>query len=149
MLVNMNESLFNETRLLFHALKHWAETLHESPGVSIAMRAVLELLLLQGSASVPDMARARGVSRQHIQQQVDALAEKDFVRREDNPAHRRSPLIALTDTGRALVQGMRTDERNALSRMQVGVSDSSMREATQVLCAWREALREDVERRTS
>jgi hypothetical protein len=33
--------------------------------------------------------------------------------------------------------------------MQVGVSDSSMREATQVLGAWREALREDVERRTS
>ncbi len=145
----MSHDLFNETRLLFHALKHWAETLHESLAITVAMRGVLELMLLQGPASVPDMARARGVSRQHIQQQVDALLEKDFVRREDNPAHKRSPLIALTDKGRAVIQSMRADELDALSRLQVGVSDISIQEATHVLSAWRHALRDDIERRAS
>ena len=145
----MGDALFNETRLLFHALKHWAEILHEGLAISVAMRGVLELILLQGPASVPDMARARGVSRQHIQQQVDALLEKDFVRREDNPAHKRSPLIALTDKGRAVIQSMRAEELDALSRLQVGVSDSSIQEATHVLSAWRHALRDDIERRTS
>jgi DNA-binding MarR family transcriptional regulator len=145
----MSDAFFNETRLLFHALKHWAETLHEGLAITVAMRGVLELMLLQGPASVPDMARARGVSRQHIQQQVDALLEKDFVRREDNPAHKRSPLIALTDKGRAVIQSMRADEHDALSRLQVGVSDISIQEATHVLSAWRHALRDDIERRAS
>ena len=95
------------------------------------------------------MARARGVSRQHIQQQVDALLERGLVERQDNPAHKRSSMLALTDKGRALIQNMRADELNALSRLQVGVSDNAMQEAAQVLSAWRAALQRDTERRTS
>lgn len=141
--------LFNETRLLFHALREWAETLHSGLDVSVAMRGVLELILLGGAATVPDMARARGVSRQHIQQQVDALLERGLLERKDNPAHKRSSLIALTDKGRALIQNMRADELNALSRLQVGVSDNAVAEAAQVLSSWRAALRRDTERRTT
>jgi DNA-binding MarR family transcriptional regulator len=142
-------TLFNETRLLFHALKEWAETLHSGLDVSVAMRGVLELILLGGPATVPDMARARGVSRQHIQQQVDALLERGLLERKDNPAHKRSSLIALTDKGRALIQNLRADELNALSRLQVGVSDNAVAEAAQVLSSWRAALQRDTERRTT
>jgi DNA-binding MarR family transcriptional regulator len=140
--------LFNDTRLLFHTLKQWADTLHDGLDLSISTRAVLELLLLSGAAPVPDMARVRGVSRQHIQQQVDALLEHGLVERQDNPAHKRSPLIALTDKGRALIQSMRADEHNALGRIQVGVSDNAMAEAAQVLSAWRAALQRDIEKRS-
>ncbi|MBW1833088.1 MAG: hypothetical protein JRJ10_15590 [Deltaproteobacteria bacterium] len=49
-------------------------------------------------------------------------------------------MIALSDKGRALIQNMRAEELNTLSRMQVGVSDHAMLEAAQVLSAWREAL---------
>ena len=136
-------ALFSETRLLFHAVKQWSEILHAELGMTAAARAVLEVILLGGPATVPDMARSRGVSRQHIQQQVDSLFERGFAQRHDNPAHRRSPMIALTDKGRALIQNMRADELNALSRMQVGVSDSATLEAAQVLSAWRVALQRD------
>jgi DNA-binding MarR family transcriptional regulator len=135
--------LFDETRLLFHTLKQWSETLHAELGVTAAMRGVLELILLGGAATVPDMARARGVSRQHIQQQVDALLERGWLERQDNPAHKRSSMIALTDKGRALIQTMRAEELNALSRMQVGVSDNALLEAAQVLSALRTALQRD------
>ncbi len=77
--------LFEETRLLFHALKQWGETLHDGSGLSAPMRGVLELLLRGSSMTVPDMARARGVSRQHVQQQVDALLGRDLVLRGANP----------------------------------------------------------------
>ena len=137
------EGLFDETRLLFQALKEWSETLHAELGLTSAMRGVLELILLGGPSTVPGMARARGVSRQHVQQQVDALLERGFLERQANPAHRRSSMIALTDKGRALIQNMRADELNALSRMQVGVSDSATLEAAQVLSAWRVALQRD------
>ena len=136
-------ALFSETWLLFHAAKQWSETLHAELGMTSAARAVLELILLRGPSTVPDMARSRGVSRQHIQQQVDSLFERGFAQRLDNPAHRRSPMIALTDKGRALIQNMRADELNALSRMQVGVSDSATLKAAQVLSAWRVALQRD------
>lgn len=97
--------------------------------------------------SVPDAARARSVSRQLIQQQVDALLDRKLVQREPNPAHKRSSLIALTDRGRALVQNMRADELHALSRLQAGTSDTAMRDAAQVLAAWAEALSNDTQRR--
>jgi DNA-binding MarR family transcriptional regulator len=135
--------LFEETRLLFHALKQWSDTLHAELGMTAAMRGMLELILLGGAATVPDMARVRGVSRQQIQQQVDALLERGLLERQDNPAHKRSSIIALTDKGRALIQNMRAEELNALSRMQVGVSDNALLEAAQVLSAWRAALQRD------
>lgn len=143
------ERLFEETRLLFHALKQWVESFHEGLGLSAPMRAVLELLLRGGAMTVPDMARARGVSRQHIQQQVDALVESELVERSANPAHRRSPMIVLSDRGRALIQNMRAREQNAIARLQVGVSDNAVDEAAQVLAAWRAGLRRDAERRST
>jgi len=141
-------ALLDGTRLLFHAFKQWSEILHAEVGVTAVMRGVLELILLGGPATVPDMARARGVSRQHIQQQVDSLLKRGFLERQDNPAHKRSSMIALTDKGRALIQNMRAEELNTLSRMQVGVSDDAMLEAAQVLSGWCAALRRDTERRT-
>lgn len=141
------EGLFNETQLLFHTLKEWGETLHEGLEVTAPMRAVLELLLLGGPVPVPDMARARGASRQHIQQQVDTLLDRGLVERLDNPAHRRSPNIGLTDAGRALIQNMRSDELNALTHVQAGVSDAATAEAARVLSLWRTSLERDTARR--
>jgi DNA-binding MarR family transcriptional regulator len=138
-----SDDLFSETRLLFHALKQWSETLHAGLGMTAAMRGVLELILLGGPATVPGMARARGVSRQHIQQQVDALRARGFVERQENPAHKRSAMISLTDKGRALIQNMRAEELDTLSRIQVGASDNAILEAAQVLSAWRAALQRD------
>lgn len=141
------EGLFNETRLLFHTLKEWAETIDGGLEVTAPMRAVLELLLLGPPATVPEMARARGVSRQHIQQQVDPLLDRALVQRLDNPSHRRSPNIALTDAGRARIQSMRADELNALVHVQAGVSDAAIADAARVLSHWRAALERDTARR--
>ena len=142
-----SEALFEQVRLLFHTLKHWSESLAEASEVSSAMRGVLERLLLDGPAPVPSIARARGVTRQHVQQQVDALLEGGLVERRENPAHRRSARIALTDAGRALIQTMRAAELDALSRLQVGVSDDATAQAADVLASWRNALRRDIEAR--
>ena len=114
------DGLFEATESLFQALKSWSDALHAERGISTAARGVLEVLWLNGPATVPMVARERGVSRQHVQQQVDALLERGLVERQDNPAHKRSSMIALTDKGRALIQNMRAEELEALSRMQVG-----------------------------
>ena len=69
------DRLFDEVRLLEHRLVQVAERLHTGDGVTIPGRAVLEYLLRCGTTSVPDIARARYVSRQHIQTIVDTFAD--------------------------------------------------------------------------
>ena len=138
------EDLFQDAEALFQAAKRWSDMLHSEVGISPAARRLLDILLIGGPAPVPSMARERGVSRQHVQQQVDALLERGLVRRQGNPAHKRSSIIALTDKGRAMIQNMRAEELHALSRMQVGVSDHAVGEAAQVLASWRAALERDM-----
>jgi len=143
------QSLFAETRLLFQALKQWGDAIHEGLGLTAATRGILDALLLEGAATVPRIARERGASRQHVQQLVDALLERDLVERRRNPNHKRSMLIALTDKGRALVENVRAEERNAIGRIQAGVSDHAIEEAELVLAAWRIALQDDTERKAA
>lgn len=54
-----------------------------------------------GPQTVPEIARARPVSRQHIQKLADELAGEGLVEFVDNPAHKRSKLLRLTAAGRA------------------------------------------------
>ena len=132
--------LLEETRLLAQLLRRWRADRQQHTQITGPMRTVLEHVDSAGPRSVPSIARAEGVSRQHVQLQVDALQELGMVAREANPAHRRSSLIAATEKGRAWVEDTRADEENALARMQTGVSDTAIRDATRVLAAWRDAL---------
>jgi DNA-binding MarR family transcriptional regulator len=141
------EGLFEETRLLFQSLRQWSESLHADQEMTPSMRGVLEVLLVRGAATVPEMARTRRASRQHIQQQVDVLLERGFLERQPNPAHSRSSMMTLADKGRAVIQNMRAEEDRALSRLQVGVSDDAVLEAARVLSFWRAALQRDTDNR--
>ncbi len=97
-------------RKLFHRMGNQWNDLHRDLGVSARMRAVLEALG-EGGRAVPDLAREKEVSRQHIQIIVNELLEAGFVRRERNPAHRRSPLIEITQQGRAIFEQLAARER--------------------------------------
>ncbi|MCP4305937.1 MAG: MarR family transcriptional regulator, partial [bacterium] len=103
------EALVNEIRISYHFLADLADHLHadiDPPG-----RAVLEHLTRHGAASVPQIARARHVSRQHIQSIVNDLLTRGLVETTPNPAHRRSHLIALTDAGHELIHEVIERER--------------------------------------
>ena len=57
-------------------------------------------VLSEGEWTVSSVARRLGVSRQAVQRVADVLASEGLVRFADNPAHRRSPLVELTRSGR-------------------------------------------------
>ena len=104
-----------EVRRLFNQLRAAAETIHaDHEALPIAQRAILESLHRDGPATVPALARARPVSRQHVQILVNALAGAGLVETRPNPGHRRSPFVALTPAGRRLFTAMRTRERRAV-----------------------------------
>ncbi|HEX7038327.1 MAG TPA: MarR family transcriptional regulator [Pseudomonadales bacterium] len=136
-MANEVEALIEEARLFYQSIVQIGESLHAGSGISMGMRGVLEYLDREGDATVPAMARARRVSRQRIQTLVNALATRRLVRSVPNPASRRSPLIAITRSGTALIRRMRERERRAL---QVGIAPRRLREAEATLRRLREAL---------
>jgi DNA-binding MarR family transcriptional regulator len=132
--------LLDEVILLEHRLVRTAEALHADLDVSVPGRAVLEFLERTGRSSVPDIARARDVSRQHIQTIVDSLESDRLIQRTSNPAHRRSPLFALTTSGSELIELMHERERKVIQHRVVGIDRADIVAATEVLAAVRAAL---------
>jgi DNA-binding MarR family transcriptional regulator len=137
------ESLIDETRLLFHRLKLAGDRLHDSEGITAGMRGVLYDVARRGPQTVPQLARSRPVSRQHIQMLVNPLAERRFVELVDNPAHRRSRLVRLTGKGRRLVDRMRRREKRVLSLLGEGLTESRLRSATTTMRVLRRRLAEE------
>ncbi len=142
------EVLTGEIRLAFHQLKATAESLHEDRrGLGAAHRGVLESLFRAGPQTVPALARARPVARQHIQILANRLIELGLVRTAANPANRRSPLLELSPAGRRKFEAMQTRERRAMAKAKLRISKARMKAAAETLRALRAALAAMADRR--
>jgi DNA-binding MarR family transcriptional regulator len=149
------EPLSRAVRSLFHKMGAAVSLLHEGDettgGITAGMRAVLESVIEGGPKTVPEMARARPVSRQHIQILVNELLAAGLVEFQDNPAHRRSKLVAPTRAGTAAFAALRAREAAALTRLAVDIDAKEMARAAQALSqliegfhgpAWRKIVRD-------
>jgi len=108
-------------RRTFRAMGSAAEDYLAGSGITAAERAVLEFLFPGQRYSVPDIARRYDVSRQHIQVTVNGLVERGLLRREDNPQHKRSPLIRLSRSGRETFAAIRREETAFIDAVFAGV----------------------------
>lgn len=97
-----------------------------SGGLPVGVRAVLDLLRQNDSRTVPQLAQALGLTRQVVQRSVDDAEARGFVQLLANPAHRRSSLVALTQSGRAAVEEQRAKERALLQRVADAVSPADV-----------------------
>ena len=115
--------LASSVRRLFHQLRALAERAYPGEdGLGAPHRGVLESLFLGGAQTVPALARARPVARQHIQVLVNELAERGLVVARANPAHKRSLLIELTPAGKRRFEAIRAAERALLKRIELPFS---------------------------
>jgi len=110
-------ALMTLVRRCFQRLRRVGDALHADLGVNSSMRAVLEALSSADRQTVPQIAAAKDVSRQHIQQIVDALQAKELVAALPNPRHRRSPVIALTAEGTKLFALICEREKTLLTEL--------------------------------
>lgn len=134
------DGLLNEVRLLYNRIVEVGETLHADEPVTLGMRAVLEYLQENGPTTVPDIARSRSVTRQHIQKLVNGLLDSGLVTLEPNPQHKRSLLVALTADGLRIIQRMRQREARFLDQAEFGLTPSCIRESASTLAQVRTAL---------
>jgi DNA-binding MarR family transcriptional regulator len=83
------------------------------------------------------------VTRQHVQALVNALAREGWVEFADNPEHRRSRLVRLTDSGRAWLTEVAERENRFLSRLELDLSNEEVRAAAEILGAVGHAVAND------
>jgi DNA-binding MarR family transcriptional regulator len=111
----------NRIPRLYFLLRAAGDALHADLGITAGMRGVMTSLAA-GPRTVPDLARERLVSRQHIQTLVNALLAGGLASMRPNPQHRRSPLVGLTDEGRRRLKEMQEREAALLARTAPSVS---------------------------
>src|SRR5436305_15247133 len=73
-------------------------------GLCFSDFAVLEILLHKGPTPVNHLGRRVGLTSGSATTAVDRLARKRLVRREPDPADRRSRIVHLTPTGHKLIK---------------------------------------------
>jgi DNA-binding MarR family transcriptional regulator len=132
--------LIGETVSLSRRLQAAVDELHGGEAPSGGRRALLRDLARLGPQTVPQLARSRSVTRQHVQALVNQLAKAGYVELAANPAHRRSRLVDLTQRGRELVSGMNRRESEAFSALRSAARGEELRRAADVLRSLRELL---------
>lgn len=132
--------LFNEVRLTFNRLADISDRLHADEGITAGMRAVMEFLETNGPHTVPEIARARGVTRQRIQILANELIDAALVKSEANPAHKRSAKLQLSATGQRKMRRMREKEDTALASLGWPMKARDVAQAISVLRSVRETL---------
>ena len=88
-----------QLRPLYQASEQAVAGALRGTGLTVPLRAVLELVLRRGPMTVPEVAREFGVTRQSVQALVDSGADLGVLAFEDNPRHRRSRKVAATPHG--------------------------------------------------
>lgn len=106
-----------QTRRLFQVLGARGTALHRDTGITASQRAVLEALDQQEPRTVPQIAKDKSVTRQHIQTLVNELLDKELVEILENPSHQRSFLVQRTERGRKVFAEMRTREARLIAVM--------------------------------
>jgi DNA-binding MarR family transcriptional regulator len=131
-----------QIRLAFQRLRKIGEDLHADSGVSLSLRAMLEWLSEHGGQTVPQMAEAKAVSRQHVQKSVNELLERGLARSVANPAHKRSVLIEITSDGRKLFKDMCKREASAIAALSLRTDSEALQQALAHLTAFNDHLQD-------
>ena len=116
-----------QVRRTFQRLRAASEAMLEQTGINTSQRAVLEFVQRSAPHTVSGIAQKMSVSRQHIQVLVNGLQEAGLVTTEENPAHKRSPLIIPTTAGSVLFRKIHDQEKALLDSLSSSFAVNDLR----------------------
>jgi DNA-binding MarR family transcriptional regulator len=103
-------------------------------GLSSARWQVLGAVVLAGRPlSVPQIARRMGLTRQSVQASVNRLVREALLEADDNPDHRRSPLIGVTETGSRKYAHLERRQVSWINELAAGLKGSDLAAAARIL----------------
>ncbi|EBA15547.1 putative marR-family regulatory protein [Roseobacter sp. SK209-2-6] len=121
------------SRPLMQAAESCVENGLSGTGITVRMRAVLEILRAQGNLSVPEIAAKLDIKRQYVQLMVNETLSAGFTMQCPNPRHVRSPLLALTERGSALIDEVIAREMKLMQVVSEEFSEDEIATALKVV----------------
>ncbi len=95
-------------------------------------------LLVEGAATVAEIARRRGLRRQSVRETVERLERDGLVARVPNAADRRAPLVELTDGGRAALRRVEPARAAWAARRSADLDGADLTAALRLIRSLRE-----------
>ncbi|GGL65241.1 MarR family transcriptional regulator [Streptomyces fumigatiscleroticus] len=126
-------AVFDLVGPLYRRVQREVERGEAVEGLSVGVRAVLDLLHKHGPLTVPQMGRAQAISRQFVQRMVNDAAGRGLVESVPNPAHRRSSLIRLTEEGRTAIAAVLAREHSVLRETGGDLTEADVSACLRVL----------------
>ena len=136
---NMFNLMLESIGLFFQLRAAGKRTGHVTPGGG-GIWGFLHSLAIDGPQTMPQLARARPVSRQHIQKIANDAAADGLVAFIDNPAHKRSKLVTLTPKGERVDKEMTERLRTFAGDLAADFDAVELATAARVLNAVRAKL---------
>ena len=125
--------LFREVFKLHAALSEIMDRVHEQAGLSTSQLKIMRVLSRIGPATVPDVAAVLVVSRQFVQTVCNDLLADGFLEFTDNPRHKRSKLVLLTEPGHRAFRQARKNENQIIEQSLPEIDPVKATEACELL----------------
>lgn len=129
------------SRPLMQAAEACVEAGLVGTSLTVRMRAVLEILHRNGAQTVPDIAAKLEIKRQYVQVMCNETLASGFVEQRPNPRHKRSPILALTDQGRALIERVLSQELEIMAEIGANLKSEDVSTALEVVLAVTDSLK--------
>jgi DNA-binding MarR family transcriptional regulator len=124
----------------YFKLRSAGERIGATPPAGAGSFGLLRSLKKNGPQTVPQLARAHEVSRQHVQILANGLAEHALVEFADNPAHKRSKLLKITELGERRLAQLTERIEDAYEEISPGMDTAEIRAAIKVLSELRRKM---------
>lgn len=135
-------SLFQKVFHLYATLSEVEDGIHEQAGMRTPHVKLAKTILSQGQATVPDVAYAMKVSRQFVQTAVNELEKQGVLVFLENPRHKRSKLLQLTEYGQKKLEQTHKNEAALIQQILPNLNKKDVVDARNVL----ESILERMER---
>lgn len=132
------------SRPLMQAAEACVEAGLTGTNLTVRMRAVLEILNKYGELTVPEIAARLEIQRQYVQIMCNETLASGFIEQRANPRHKRSPILALTDQGRTLIEEIISKEMTLVEDIGEAFSKEDIATALEVILAVTESLKKQV-----
>lgn len=108
-------------------------------GQTLARWLSLEMIA-EEPATVAQIARRLGLTRQSVQRVADLLARDGLTEYQENPAHQRSKLVRITSRGRRALSTIQTAQRVWADRVGQHVGEADLSQLRRVVARLTRAL---------
>ncbi|WP_020399234.1 MarR family winged helix-turn-helix transcriptional regulator [Kordiimonas gwangyangensis] len=115
------------TRPLIRNIVAAVDATLKGTGVTVGVRAVLEVLFAADNASLPEVTKHLNLTRQFAHRMLGEAADAGFVERKPSPTRKGAHVYRLTNKGREAIKAIRAQEQEYLRAFMKGHSEEDLR----------------------